>query len=296
MEKVGRLGRGIVVAGLLVAGQAVLVADPAFAAAGVSVSGNRITYTGNYLTTVSLTITLSNGVYKFVDTVGNLSAGNGCSLLSTTEVWCTTTGITLFEVTSGIGADSVWNRTSVRMNVNTGTGDDVITAGIGGGDVTPGPGNDIVTGSTGSDKIIDALDTARDQDLYFGSNGTDIVSYADSALQVAVTKDNGWNDGAAGENDNVYADVEWVYGSQGADTLNGGSGADYFQGLGGNDILTGSSGDDFLFGNSGRDTLRGNAGNDTLSDVDGETDTLNGGDDRDTCTGDTIDDRVFCEA
>jgi Ca2+-binding RTX toxin-like protein len=283
------------VAGFLIAGQAVLIADPAFAAARVSVSGSQITYAGNRLTAVKLTITASGGYYKFVDTAGNLSVGSGCSLLSPTEVWCNTAGVSLFEVTSGSAADTVTNRTSVRMNASTGTGNDTINAGTGGGTITPGPGNDTVNGNSGSDAFVDAIDVNGDADVYLGLGGTDSLSYAEAPSGVVVTKDGNSDDGVPGEGDLAYVDIEWMYGSLSGDNLNGTSGTDYFQGFGGDDSINGGAGKDFLYGGAGQDTLFGGDGDDVLSDLDGARDTLNGGNNRDTCQGDAIDARSSCE-
>jgi Ca2+-binding RTX toxin-like protein len=74
-----------------------------------------------------------------------------------------------------------------------------------------------------------------------------------------ITLDRLANDGAAGEGDNVWADVENVRGGAAGDTLIGDDGANALVGKGGSDQLTGSGGADTLisggdFGTADSDT------------------------------------------
>jgi len=66
-----------------------------------------------------------------------------------------------------------------------------------------------------------------------------------------------------------FAGNDNLYGNDGDDTLNGGEGTDYLNGGSGNDIIQGGTGDDSLYGQTGDDTLDGGSGNDILEGNDG---------------------------
>jgi Ca2+-binding RTX toxin-like protein len=106
-----------------------------------------------------------------------------------------------------------------------------------------------------------------------GGDGTDYVTYSYRDLATpkvgqAISLDDVANDGQGTEGDNVHSDIEYVFGSDQADTI------------------TGTVGADFLFGNGGADTINGLAGADNLYAGDGnvpsgdncDADVLNGGD------------------
>ena len=61
--------------------------------------------------------------------------------------------------------------------------------------------------------------------------------------------------------------LSYVYGQDGADTLNGGDGLDMLRGGDGNDVLNGGAGNDTLFGEAGDDQLTGGPGSDTADFV-----------------------------
>ncbi len=70
--------------------------------------------------------------------------------------------------------------------------------------------------------------------------------------------------------------VNYIFGTQGADSLEGGSGNDILKGRKNNDTLIGGIGDDSLFGGQGEDLLKGGEGNDILKGRK-DNDTLMGG-------------------
>ena len=98
----------------------------------------------------------------------------------------------------------------------------------------------------------------------------DIADYSARSVAVMVTVGDGADDGEAGENDDVQADVEVVRGGSAGDSLTGDDGANRLNGRGGADFLDGSGGDDELIGKAGGDTFLGGTGVD-LVDYDGET-------------------------
>lgn len=150
-----------------------------------------------------------------------------------------------------------------------------------------GPGRDVLSGGPDNDRLRggegdDVLHTDPGSDLLQGRNsnyelgrqpdcsstpvdeGFDSTSYADRAQPVHVSIDDTYNDGLAGENDNVCHDVEYVQGGSGADTLEGDELDQVFEGLEGPDALVGDAGRDRLFGDEGADNLGGAEGADVM--------------------------------
>jgi Ca2+-binding RTX toxin-like protein len=152
-------------------------------------------------------------------------------------------------VNGGGGADSI-----------TGSDIDNVLNGNGGNDTLIGQGgNDTLSGGDGDD----TLSGGAGADTLSGGNGSDSVSYAGAAVPVRVTLDGLAGDGAAGENDNVGADVENVTGGNVGDVLIGNAGPNGLQG---------GPGDDRLLGGGGADTLDGGDGNDSIQALDGAVD------------------------
>ena len=81
--------------------------------------------------------------------------------------------------------------------------------------------------------------------MLLGGAGEDLADYTSHAQPVALSLDGLANDGAAGEGENLGADIE---------NLRGGSG---------DDTLTGDARDNVLDGGRGADTIAGGAGTDT---------------------------------
>jgi Ca2+-binding RTX toxin-like protein len=133
--------------------------------------------------------------------------------------------------------------------------------------------NNTLNGNDGDDTLIGL----RGADAFVGGEGVDSVSYEGRTEAVAVTIDGVANDGAAGENDNVGADVENLTGGTRGDSLtgsaannalNGGPGGDTLNGSAGNDVESGGDGNDRFVQEAaanGADALNGGAGTDTVS-------------------------------
>ena len=156
----------------------------------------------------------------------------------------------------------------------------IVVNGRGGGDtITNFVALPATLNGGGSDH---SLIGSQASDLFQGGSGFDTVDYSARTENLVISKDNQANDGAAGEHDNVQADVETVIGGAGNDLIIGSPFADVLYGGGGNDTLWGGAGDDFLVGGPGHDLLFGQDGDDTLSSDDGESDTLDGGAGTDT--------------
>ena len=118
-------------------------------------------------------------------------------------------------------------------------------------------GNETLTGLDGND-------------VFSGGLGTDTVDYSVriapiGAAGINASIDGVANDGAAGENDFIGADVENVLGGSGNDVITGNVSTN---------ALNGGAGDDTLTGGAAADTLTGADGNDTINAIDGVIDTI----------------------
>ncbi|MET9633486.1 calcium-binding protein [Lentzea sp. NPDC006480] len=175
--------------------------------------------------------------------------------------------------------------------IAAGAGNDLVLGLDGNDTVCLGTGDDLFDGGTGDDTMVaDAV--ADGADTYVGNSGSDAVTYVARTTAVTVTLDGTANDGAAGERDNIGADVGQIIGGAGNDVLDASAGKvqTFVFGGSGNDTLStnfdafGGAGDDTLkLVNSGSGGLVGNDGNDTLF----------GGPVRDNLTGGNGNDKVF---
>lgn len=238
---------------------------------------------------------------------------NGGDGVDTADYHGRTAGVTVDldgvadDGTTGVEGDNV--RTDVE-NILGGSGADELT----GSDLATvqnrlvgNDGADKLTGLAGVDQLVggagaDTLDGGEGRDHMFpgpgsdtmsGGAGDDEVSYSDRTAFVKVTLDGKPDDGEAGENDNVGADMEdvstgsggsSVIGNAAGNVFAGGSGIDFFDGKAGDDQLIGYGGDDTLTAGPGDDLLNGGPGDDTLTGGK-DDDKLLGGDDDDTMSG-----------
>jgi Ca2+-binding RTX toxin-like protein len=169
--------------------------------------------------------------------------------------------------------------------VHGGTENDTLAASGAGGfssQTTGEAGDDILNGN---DRRADSFSIEPGADTYHGgtyaaqpgdtdvgspafqvSHATDTIDYSSIATEVDVTLEGQANDGPAGENDNVGADIENVLGGTAGDKLTAGPSSVILQGNGGDDVLAAGPGDDLLFGGQGSDQLTGSDGDDMLQD------------------------------
>jgi Ca2+-binding RTX toxin-like protein len=158
-------------------------------------------------------------------------------------------------------------------------GNDVIAAGAGndrvhgleGNDVVClGPGSDSFTGGAGNDRVV-AKATVDGADGFDGGVGVDTASYSARTTAVNVSLDGIAHDGASGEGDNNFANVENARGGTGNDTL-----------VARNAIVR-----SMLFGGQGNDIL--------IVNDNGSGDTVNGSFGADLCAADPGDTKISCE-
>jgi Ca2+-binding RTX toxin-like protein len=158
---------------------------------------------------------------------------------------------------------------TVKCTLKGNEGDDTLIGSSHNDLIDGGAGNDVIQGGLGDDTLI-------------GGAGFDTVTYADRSVTVKVSLDSTklWvvgQNGEAGENDSIAADVENLTGGSGNDFLRGNALANIIHGGAGNDTIEGGLGNDSLYGDAGNDLLYGGAGNDMLVGGAG-ADTLVGGD------------------
>ena len=193
-----------------------------------------------------------------------------------------------------------WERNSL---IDGGPGNDTPLDGHGGDDVViGGAGNDILLGHLGDDLLDggpgdDALEgtpggtfdesATHGSDLYVGGGGFDTLNYQLRTEDLTLSPDGVAGDGAAGENDDIGADVTAIYAGNGADDMHGTAGRNVFDGAGGDDELIGDEGDDQLDAGTGDDRITAGGGQDVLGGGDGD-DVLDGGPGSDDFWGDEV--------
>jgi hypothetical protein len=239
-------------------------AAPAMAASVDGPDGSALDYNAGAGETNNLRVTQAGLTVVFHDDIP-ITTSNPACLASAGDVICAISLPTFLSVNLGDLNDQT-----------TLTGVSFITQQTG------GAGNDTLRGGENNDFFV----MEPGADTYVGGDGFDeIALFMDVAT--TITLDGVANDGAAGEGDNVSADVEdvgtfqaqpvTVVGSAAANNLRGGDGADTIE------------------GGAGNDTLSGGLGNDTLRARDGFADRVSCDEGTDTAVVDTLDSVSGCE-
>ena len=187
----------------------------------------------------------------------------------------------------GAGGDTLSGGAGIDT-LNGGDGDDWLNGsevGLVGGDgddkLRGGPGADVLLGGPGDDW----LDGGLGPDQINGEDGRDTLSYEDRTNPVTVTLNGLPDDGEDREDDDVGADVEIILGGTVWDTLTGDRNAN---------TLRAGSGEDLITGNAGPDVLNGGDAPDLIWARDGDTDSVDCGDDGDLAIVDARDNVQHC--
>ena len=200
-------------------------------------------------------------------------------------------GVNQIRFIGGDGNDRFENLTSIFCTASGEGGNDLLIAGVGGGNFLGGIGDDTLTGNIG----IDSFGGNEGNDVLRGSGGDDRLEggTGDDSLYGGAG-----NDSIIGDDghDKLYGEDgnDWIVGSIGNDRLEGGLGTDTLLGGIGDDQLVGDDGDDTLYGEDGNDWLGGGAGNDQLEGGLGD-DTVVGGAGDDTLIGSDGADELYGE-
>ncbi|MCB1487809.1 MAG: hypothetical protein KDJ88_10175 [Bauldia sp.] len=226
---------------------------------------------------------------------------------------------------TGVLADATVAFTGIESLAffKSGSGNDVIDAGAGEGEIHGGAGNDSIDGGggadqlygdSGNDRLFSRLGEGGDGEILDGGDGTDFafvdrsnknrglsLDLAESSIASVVGdgttivsieriefRSGSGNDVLTGGD---LGDVilgnggrDQISGRGGNDTLAGGDGLDIIDGGDGNDDIDGGDGIDFLSGDAGNDILNGGYGADLLAGGPGN-DMLNGGNNADNLDG-----------
>ena len=239
-------------------------AAPAMAASVDGPDGSTLNYNAGVGETNNLRVTQMGLTVVFHDDIPITTSDPAC-LASAGDVICAIALPTFLSVDLGDLNDQT-----------TLTGVSFITQQGG------GAGNDTLRGGESNDFFV----MEPGADTYVGGDGFDEIAIFND-VATSITLDGAANDGAAGEGDNVGADVEDIgtfqvqpvtlLGSAAANDLRGGGGADAID------------------GGAGNDTLSGGVGNDTIRARDGFADRVACDEGTDTAVVDTLDTVSGCE-
>lgn len=146
------------------------------------------------------------------------------------------------DVLTGNGLDNLLQGGDGRDRLNGRAGNDVLTGGA---------GNDILVGGAGADVNVGGL------------GARDAIDYSRSTAAVALSLElgEGWQGDAA---DDVFVDIEYVYGSRYDDVIAGDGEINRLIGNAGNDAIDAGGGNDYILGGTGDDTMTGGDGNDVF--------------------------------
>ncbi|MBN2816260.1 MAG: hypothetical protein JXQ67_06215 [Campylobacterales bacterium] len=240
------------------------------------------------------------GVDNFLDTLQNIENIRGTDVTIGDTIVGDANANIIIGGNNNNGSDSNNNYETLSGGAGNDTiyGDYLDTLSlVGGRDIIyGGTGDDILYGGAASDRFYGGADA----DTYIGGSGFDYVHYnADDGTNTAVSINLTTNvvdaHGDIANGENLYAEIEYIYGSDGGADLFIGDANDAsrdidFNGLNGNDtiiggaaneVLIGEDGNDLLTGGEGDDYLQGNNNNDTFFASRG-VDTINGGTQTDT--------------
>jgi hypothetical protein len=156
-------------------------------------------------------------------------------------------------------------------------GDDVIHGGVGSDNLMGNEGDDTLDGGPGDDYLEGVpcgfcaeADITYGRDTYIGGGGNDSLTYEGRSENLSLSVDGVANDGAAGEGDNIGADIGTIIGGHGSDVMTGNDRRNAFGGGEGDDVLSGGGSDDTLGGGPGNDRVFGEDGQDVVAGGDGD--------------------------
>ena len=249
-------------------------------AAGISLSGTRLTITGTAGADV-------------IEAGAGSTAGAVVARLNDATLSFAPGAVTVIVLSGEGGNDALAVAPAVLQpaTIRGGDGDDVLRAG--GAEFSNrlegGAGDDRLFGGRGDDKF----DGGSGADFFSGRGGRDEVSYRTRTAPITADMDGNADDGEAGERDNIQGDVESILGGSGNDRLTGSDADNYLDGGPGDDALSGLGGDDDFSGEAGDDVMLGGAGHDSFASSDAGNDLFDGGEGNDFISSFEGDDRLF---
>ncbi len=231
-------------------------AFPAVATASgtASVSGATLTYNGGAETNfISFTVPAAGTIRVTEGNSGTtVTAGTGCSTVTSLIVDCNSAGVTLIVANGGDGNDGLENLTTTTAHLNGDNDwDDLLSTS---------PTNDTLDGGAG---------------VYVGATDSgDYADYAIAGAPVTVNLTTGQATGATIGTDTI-TNVESIDGSPFADTLTANSLDNQIIGGDGDDVMSSGAGNDNMQGDTGADTYDTGPGFDSIQDdlTNGDIDT-----------------------
>jgi len=149
-------------------------------------------------------------------------------------------------LTGGSAGDTLIGGTGNAADTLIGSnGNDLLIGGDGNDDLNGGPGNDVLRGGIGSNDSMDG--GAGSEDMLDFSDGTAAIAGATAFTlnQSAVSQNIADATGGLGNNDS-YANMEGVIGTNFADSITGSPSNDIIRGEDGDDTLDGAGGSDLI--------------------------------------------------
>src|SRR6266508_609314 len=282
--------------GLLMAACLIALVVPSLARAGTAQiedpdpGGPHLTFTATSGETNHLYLLFAPGGYRVIDLGAAITAGLGCSSVSSSEVFCAFVvdfddESPTIDILLGDQGDfaSVAGTYSDEITVDGESGADELELGAGCELVFDGPCENVLLGGRGDDMLRVEGRFRMDGGPGGDSMESGIVDYSTRVNPVTVDGDGVADDGEAGEGDNVASSVFEALGGSAGDTFSGGVNArggrgnnTFTAGVGAH-VFEGQAGDDVCLGSATRDFCEGGPGDDVIRARDGIRDRIPGG-------------------
>lgn len=257
-----------------------------------AVSKDRIDITG--ITSLAITFGSGNdGFYLTGPLTATLDGGAGLDFLyNDSSATSVAVRFAVSAMVDGAAVDLAGStvRNFERVDIRTGSADDVVAGGRYDDAFRTGQGSDSIRSGAGDDLVLagggdDLVDGGAGADRLFGEDGLDVLSYASVRSGVTVSLAIQTAQDTRGGGVDEVSGFENLTGSAFADNLTGDDLANRITGGAGNDVIFAGAGDDTLRGGAGLDELYGGFGNDTVIGGD-DGDYLEGFDGDDNLRGD----------
>lgn len=209
----------------------------------------------------AVSVTESAGAVTIRDAALALAAPAGCQQLDPRAVTCPpSAGPLKVAVALTDGNDSASLSTSIDgVNVDGGSGNDVLVGGAGDDILDGETGNDLLVGAAGNDLLEPGLGS----DVLAGGEGSDSAVYTARGLPVSLDLAMARADGATDPAD-ALSSIEGAISGDGEDALTGDGGPNRLDSGIGADRLTGGDGSDELIGGEGSDQIDAGGGDDDV--------------------------------